>query len=130
MSGYDFYIFVEAFLTILGAALTALMLPDGETTAEKITAYMGLFFMSCIAGLISVVTVPHTVIGHLALRWINFIFTPFVAGLLCIPIAKNGNSDAQAAKFWQGFVMASDSCWCGRLWRCDSGVAQGIEVTQ
>ena len=105
MDAVDYHNLFTAIFAIIGAAGTALMLPDGGTTAEKITAYMGLFFVSCIAGLISVITVPHVVIDNLALRWMNLIFTPFFAGLICIPIAKSGDTDAQLAKFGQGFLM-------------------------
>lgn len=106
MDGLDWYIFVDAFCAVVGAAGAALMMPDGDTTRDKIVNYMGLFFVAGIAGLISVIAVPHTVIDNLALRWMNLIFTPFFAGLLASLLAMGRNADAQASKFAQGFLMA------------------------
>lgn len=110
MTGYDWYVLVEAICAVVGTAFAALIwpdeMPDGDSARGKIVNYMALFFVACIAGLISVVAVPHTVIDNLALRWVNLIFTPFFAGLLASLLAMGRNADAQGAKFSQGFLMA------------------------
>lgn len=116
----------ELLLQIIGEALFELGLHSiAEAIKRPLTgnawlASLGYVLMGSIAGGISLLIFPASIIHSAAIRWVNLLLTPIFAGMAMVAIgswrARRGQELVRINRFAYGFLFALSMALIRHFW--------------